>query len=146
MTLGDRTKTVRESRKVGSTCWFGTADDGQYAPQIRVLPRGAGAADAAADLASHRSPSDASRDRGCRDLGRLAGVLPAGARSNLAHVASGPVSPGPQRSGPVSPGPPRPGPVAPGPRGAGPRGPGPRRPGPESPGPVGSGPVGPGAG
>src|SRR2546430_16012034 len=115
MTLGDRTKTVRESRKVGSTCWFGTADDGQYAPQIRVLPRGAGAAQAAADVASHRSPSDASRDRGCRDLGRLAGVLPAGARSNLAHVASGPVSSGPVSSGAECPGAVSPGPVSPGP-------------------------------
>src|SRR2546421_11587104 len=79
----------------------------------QVLPRGAGAADAAADLASHRSPSGASRDRGCRDLGRLAGVLPAGARSNLAHVGSGPGGPGPLGlgSGPVSlrPGPGRPG-------------------------------------
>src|SRR5437660_3016178 len=100
----------------------------------QILPRGAGAAHAAADLASHRSPSGASRDRGCRDLGRLAGVLPAGARSNLAHVASGPVSPGPERPGPVSPGPERPGPERPGPE----------RPGPERPGPVGPGPVGPG--
>src|SRR5690348_8265152 len=92
---------------------------GTYAPRSGSFPRGAGAANAAADLASHRSPSDASRDRGCRDLGRLAGVLPAGARSNLAHVAtgavgSGPVSPGPVSPGPVSPGPVSPGPVSPG--------------------------------
>src|SRR5947208_11430784 len=97
----------------------------------QVLPRGAGAAHAAADLASHRSQSGAGRDRGCRDLGRLAGVLPAGARSNLAHVASGPVSSG---SGPVSSGP---GPVSSGP---GPVSSGSECPGPECPGPVGSGP------
>src|SRR5258705_13693146 len=78
-------------------------------------PRGAGAADAAADLASHRSPSDASRDRGCRDLGRLAGVLPAGARSNFAHVAPGPVGSGADG--------PRPGAEGPGPAGPGPAGP-----------------------
>src|SRR6267378_694108 len=100
-------------------------------------PRGAGAAHAAADLASHRSPSDASRDRGCRDLGRLAGVLPAGARSNLAHVASGPVSPGPD-----CPGPQRAGPVGAGPVGSGPVGSGPVGSGPVGSGPVGSGPVG----
>src|SRR5690348_7400471 len=101
---------------------------GTYAPRSGSFPRGAGAANAAADLASHRSPSDASRDRGCRDLGRLAGVLPAGARSNLAHVAtgavgsgsvgsgsvgSGSVGSGPVGSGPVSPGAECPGPVSP---------------------------------
>src|SRR6267378_8501210 len=103
-------------------------------------PRGAGAADAAADLASHRSPSDASRDRGCRDLGRLAGVLPAGARSNLAHVAPGPVGPGP-----VRPGSQRPGAECPGAECPGPVGPGSQRPGAECPRPVGPGPVGPGS-
>src|SRR5579872_4647206 len=46
------------------------------------VPGGVGAAHAAADRATHRSPSDTSRDLGCRDSGRLAGVLPAGARSN----------------------------------------------------------------
>src|SRR5207253_10501809 len=87
----------------------------------QILPRGAGAAHAAADLASHRSPSGASRNRGCRDLGRLAGVLPAGARSNLAHVATGPVGLGPVGLGPVGLGPissgpeQRPGPVRSGP-------------------------------
>src|SRR5213082_2330760 len=100
----------------------------------QVLPRGAGAAHAAADLASHRSPSGASRDRGCRDLGRLAGVLPAGARSNLAHVASGP-----ECSGPVSSGPQCPGPVGSGPECSGPVSSGPVGPGAERPGPVGSG-------
>src|SRR5437773_10514178 len=43
----------------------------------------AGAAHAAADFASHRSPSGARRDCGCRDLDRPAGVLPSGERSNL---------------------------------------------------------------
>src|SRR5689334_24554271 len=106
----------------------------------RVPPRQSGAAHAAADFASHRSSSGASRDRGCRDLGRLAGVLPAGARSNLAHVGSvssvGPGS-GPVglRSGPVGPGPERPGPVGPGPERPGPVDPGPERPGPVDPGP-----------
>src|SRR5437899_102205 len=108
---------------------------------IRVLPRRAGAAHAAADLASHRSPSGASRDRGCRDLGRLAGVLPAGERSNLAPFASGPV-------GPVAPGP-GPGPPGPGPLGPGPLGPGSVGPVGPGPGPVssaGPGPLGPGPG
>src|SRR5439155_23208299 len=91
----------------------------------QVLPRGAGAADAAADLASHRSPSGASRDRGCRDLGRLAGVLPAGARSNLAHVATGPVGLGPVGLGPVGLGPVGLGPISSGPE---------QRPGPVSSG------------
>src|SRR6266481_2379471 len=111
-------------------------------------PRGAGAADAAADLASHRSPSDASRDRGRRDLGRLAGVLPAGARSNFAYVASGPVGlrPGPVGSGPVGPGSGPCGSVRPGQcSGPGPVG---LRPGPcGEPGErSGPGPVGPGSG
>src|SRR6201987_2870872 len=47
------------------------------------LSRWWGTAYAAADLATHRSPSDAGRDRGCRGPGRLAGVLPASARSNF---------------------------------------------------------------
>src|SRR5580658_16113 len=48
----------------------------------RVWPvLGGGAAHAAADLATHRSPSGASRDHGCRHPGHLAGVLPAGPRS-----------------------------------------------------------------
>src|SRR5436305_15222791 len=101
----------------------------------QILPRGAGAAHAAADLASHRSPSGASRDRGCRDLGRLAGVLPAGARSNLAHVASGPVSPGAECSGPECSGPECSGPERPGPLSSGPDGSGPECPGPDPPGP-----------
>src|SRR5437899_2443942 len=106
----------------------------------QILPRGAGAAHAAADLASHRSPSGASRDRGCRDLGRLAGVLPAGARSNLAHVASGPVSPGSQCPGPEGPGPERPGSERPGSERPGPVSSGSERPGSQRPGPVSSGP------
>src|ERR1700760_281916 len=100
-------------------------------------PGGAGAAHAAADLASHRSPSGAGRDRGCRDLGRLAGVLPAGARSNLAHVATGAVGPGAVSPGPGSEqrGGPGPGAECPGSVGSGP----------ECPGSECSGPVGPGS-
>jgi hypothetical protein len=53
--------------------------------------RRSGVAHAAADIASHRSPSGASRDPGCRDRVRLADVHTAGKRSNLAtagcHVA-----------------------------------------------------------
>src|SRR5439155_15914452 len=89
----------------------------------QVLPRGAGAAHAAADFASHRSPSGASRDRGCRDLGRLAGVLPAGARSNLAHVGLRSVGPSPDPVGL------RPGPLGPRPPALRPRPPGPAPPG-----------------
>src|SRR5213082_34288 len=105
----------------------------------QVLPRGAGAAHAAADLASHRSPSGASRDRGCRDLGRLAGVLPAGARSNLAHVASGPVSPGSECPGSECPACDCPGSECPGSECPGSECPGSECPGSECPGPVSSG-------
>ena len=77
---GDRSEI---GLKISCACMFRVADDGHYEPGL-VCPVRAGAAHAAADLATHRSPSGASRDRGCRDPGHLAGVLPAGARSNHA--------------------------------------------------------------
>src|SRR5580704_8010004 len=50
--------------------------------RARSAIRRVGVAHAAADRASHRSPSGAARDGGCRDLRRHAGVLAAGARGH----------------------------------------------------------------
>src|SRR5438552_10097151 len=72
--------------KIYCVCTFRAVSGGHFGPRP-VFPGGAGAAHAAADFASHRSPSGARRDFGCRDLDRLAGVLTSGERSNL-HAVS----------------------------------------------------------
>src|ERR1700748_3704307 len=76
-------RTAPKKPEIRSAYVFRGADGGHSSRVRSGLSRWWGTAYAAADLAIHRSPSDAGRDRGCRDPGRLAGVLPGSARSNF---------------------------------------------------------------